>query len=114
VAAGRLSRPGTKHGPCQDLCQHLDCALVRADAERLCTYCGKRIGFEVRFYDATVPGVRADMTPQPRLLAHALCLEVEAERQSERRKKSGRPLDGVCGKCGGFTTNGERHECRRT
>ena len=80
MAAGTLPAPGTKlgpckPGPCQSLCVHKDCNSLRIAAESLCSRCGKPIGYETRYYDASGP---AEVK-----LVHALCEEeaVEAERK---------------------------------
>ena len=40
-----------EHGAvCEDECCHVDCAKARGMAAGLCAYCGKPIGFGVRFY----------------------------------------------------------------
>lgn len=45
MAAGRLSAPGSKLGPCAEPCAHIDCRESRAMAAALCVYCGEPIGF---------------------------------------------------------------------
>lgn len=73
MAAGILSAPGTKLGPCKskDLfstpeCKHKDCAQIRLMADTLCTVCLKTIGYETRFYES-----------EDKTLTHALCYETE-------------------------------------
>lgn len=63
MAASTLPKPGTKHGPCVDICEHRDCASLRRDAGSPCTVCHRGIGFATPFYR---DGER---------LAHAACLE---------------------------------------
>lgn len=53
MAAGILSLPGTKHGPCKNECKHKDCAGTRKMAESICPRCEKAIGYETRFYKIT-------------------------------------------------------------
>lgn len=67
MAAGTLPKPGTKYGPCAKPCQHRDCAATRADAERICHWCEKPIGYDTAHY-------RTDRGP-----THALCEELAAE-----------------------------------
>ena len=63
MAAGLLSRPGTKHGPCRSRCKHVDCNCSRHDAAAVCRFCKKPIGYGTRFYR------------EARGLVHAVCLE---------------------------------------
>lgn len=50
MAAGILSKPGTKHGPCKVQCTHTDCAETRNMAAQSCHFCKKPIGYDRRFY----------------------------------------------------------------
>ena len=63
MAAGFLNKPGTKYGPCP-ACNHKDCIAIRKTANSICRICGKKIGYEV-FYYQTSDGE----------LVHATCLE---------------------------------------
>ena len=72
MAAGYLSAPGTKHGPCQ-MCDHRDCAHTRRMAAAVCRHCKKPIGYDVGFFmDPTDPKREA--------LVHALCEYEDAEK----------------------------------
>ena len=64
MSAGIMSPPGTKNGPCENECKHIDCVGTRIMASELCCYCEKEIGYETRFY-------RED----GKNLVHAICLE---------------------------------------
>ncbi|MCC7449630.1 MAG: hypothetical protein IT324_19575 [Anaerolineae bacterium] len=64
--------PGTKFGPCETPCDHLDCARQRRDAESLCRICQKPIGYEARIY-----------FEEGNQLVHGECLEREIEAQIE-------------------------------
>jgi len=66
MAAGTLSAPGTKYGPCKKTCKHLDCAKTRLMADELCRHCLNPIGYEVRFYQL-----------DDKTLVHAHCIETE-------------------------------------
>jgi len=57
MAAGVLPKPGTEGGPCAlgpqgeyPDCGHTDCFATYGMANERCHYCGKRVGYEVRFY----------------------------------------------------------------
>jgi len=50
MAASALPRPGTQLGPCEDTCEHRDCAATRALAAAPCFDCGQPIGYDTRFY----------------------------------------------------------------
>lgn len=50
MAAGILSKPGTKHGPCEGDCKHTDCAATRTLAGTVCPFCKEPIGYGRRFY----------------------------------------------------------------
>lgn len=50
MAASELPRPGSKYGPCAKRCAHTDCAATRAMADRNCTGCGQKIGYDQRFF----------------------------------------------------------------
>lgn len=80
MAAGALPRPGTKYGPCDAPCAHTDCASVRAQADSPCTYCGKPIGYETRFYDERSPEQRQRYVNNVGY-AHATCVEDAIEAQ---------------------------------
>lgn len=67
MAAGILSSPGTKYGPCNEPCEHRDCNLTRQMAETKCAICNEPVGYEKRFYDLAVG--------HPMQLAHAVCYE---------------------------------------
>lgn len=78
MAAGVLSKPGTKYGPCNTACKHLDCAQTRQWADAQCSRCTKPIGYDTRFYR------NEDST-----LVHAVCEEsaIEVELQSRKEGK---------------------------
>lgn len=67
MAAGVISKPGTKYGPCADECQHRDCSSLRYTAASTCRICQKPIDYEVAFYGEWQGYV------------HAVCLEAENE-----------------------------------
>jgi hypothetical protein len=50
MAASALPKPGSKYGPCEDPCQHRDCAETRRMAGRNCAGCAEKIGYERNFY----------------------------------------------------------------
>lgn len=50
MAASSLAAPGTEYGPCDEACEHTDCAATRVMAERNCIACAEKIGFEKRFF----------------------------------------------------------------
>lgn len=52
MASITLPAPGTKYGPCEPTCQHVDCAATRKQAAQVCPYCSKPLGFEVFVTDA--------------------------------------------------------------
>lgn len=72
MAAGILSKPGSKFGPCKTPCQHIDCAQTRARAAERCTYCRQAIGYNVRMYQLESQTV------------HAVCHEDAADRHELR------------------------------
>jgi hypothetical protein len=81
MAAGVLRGPGTKHGPCANVCQHFDCDETRRMAAEVCRFCRKPIDYGVAFYrDPDVP----ESPPRPRrasvALVHAACLEDHYEK----------------------------------
>lgn len=69
MAAGHLSPPGTEWGPCEQECQHRDCAQTRRMAGMACRICGETIGYDRQFFieGETVPGVG------PTQMVHAVC-----------------------------------------
>lgn len=74
MASVRISKPGTQYGPCDFPCTHQDCLASRQDAERACSICGKKIGYETEFYsdgDDTKPG---------KDIKHAACAYIKARR----------------------------------
>ncbi len=86
MAAARLPIPGSKYGPCLDICAHRDCAATRAEAAAICRLCAKPIGYEVRFYSEGALGLGGDRTG--RFLVHANCAEreIEAEQRTARER----------------------------
>jgi hypothetical protein len=81
MAAGFLSQPGSKYGPCQPTCEHKDCALTRMMAETLCTICDQPIGYDTDFY-------RAGDGTNPNRLDHALCAELQVEAEQRCQNSS--------------------------
>ena len=63
MAAGILSKPGTKNGPCEGPCQHRDCAETKLWAMLCCRICKERIGYDKRFYRER-SDVPTDLTPE--------------------------------------------------
>lgn len=82
MAAGTLPAPGTRLGPCAELCEHRDCAETRRMAAALCSYCRKPIDYEVRFYDVRNEAQR--MTGAEALV-HARCHEEAIEAELKER-----------------------------
>ena len=76
MAAGSIPAPGTKYGPCKNICAHLDCTSNRVIATSVCSYCSKAIGYEKNFYRDGGG------------YAHAVCLETAIE--NEQRAKDAR------------------------
>ena len=76
MAAGKLPKPGTKLGPCTDVCVHLDCEETREMAKTKCRICQKPIGYEMRFFQEG----------SIRELVHEECLEKEIEQKQKARK----------------------------
>ena len=64
MAAGILSKPGSKHGPCVGNCYHIDCECNRELSRKLCNICNKKIGYNTRFYQI-----------ESNIYAHAACAE---------------------------------------
>lgn len=69
MASGILSAPGSKFGPCEQECSHVDCRKTREMASSKCRICGEVIGYDRRCY-SEASGV----------LVHASCLEDEEGR----------------------------------
>ena len=76
MAAGILSKPGSKFGPCRKPCAHLDCADTRKISGALCPYCSTPIGYDRRFY-----ATRPDRSGPVVGYEHASCAEDAAEAQ---------------------------------
>jgi hypothetical protein len=49
MAAGQISKPGSRYGPCVE-CSHIDCAKSRDMAQTICGICSEPIGYETGFY----------------------------------------------------------------
>lgn len=73
MAAGILSAPDTPYGPCSTPCNHKDCNETRRMANSECVVCGKPIGYDTRFYVASVGQINE--------YQHAACLEAKEARQ---------------------------------
>lgn len=85
MAAGRLQKPGSAHGPCVGDCEHTDCALTRRMIGTLCGICGRPIGYDVRFYD------------EEGELFHADCIERRLEEKAAPgTRPPGFPLTEAC------------------
>lgn len=81
MAAGRLTAPGTKHGPCLHRCNHTDCKSTREMAAVECRICDEPIGYERSFFQEKAWTV----------LVHASCLYqelVDQERRDEHERFS--------------------------
>lgn len=81
MAAGTLPAPGTELGPCKDGCQHIDCGMMRREADQDCRLCGKPIGFETRYYKDPDPMRTGGVV-------HARCLEAEIEQESRSKGRT--------------------------
>lgn len=68
MAVYELPKPGTELGPCEDDCEHLDCAETRRQATGKCPLCGKPVG-----YGVPVAFLPKDL-PEEHDVAHADCL----------------------------------------
>lgn len=64
-----LPRPGTEYGPCEEKCEHRDCAQTRKMAEAECSICDKEIGYDRGFYLRT---------NEPLDMVHSVCAHEEA------------------------------------
>lgn len=73
MAAGQLSKPGTRLGPCKR-CEHKDCKESIAMASALCRFCAKAIGYDTPFFEGRFEDV----------IAHASCLEQAVEANDAR------------------------------
>jgi len=79
MAAGSLSKPGTKYGPCEnETCWHRDCIATRKRARSICTICNKPIGYDTLFYE--------DQDG----LQHAFCLEEQIKREQNEKTSNNR------------------------
>lgn len=85
MAAGRVSAPGTRFGPCgantRD-CEHRDCEELRKVAAASCRWCRGPIGFMPGNGIAEWDGRRGEFYSVANEFAHAACEEeaVEEER----------------------------------
>lgn len=79
MASGTLAKPGSSFGPCEEDCEHTDCALTRKMAAEKCPLCLYPIGYETHFYEETLNKGEAS---ERKALVHATCLDeaVEAQR----------------------------------
>ena len=85
MAAGRLQKPGSAHGPCVGDCEHRDCALTRKMIAAPCGICEQPIGYDVRFYE------------EEGQLFHADCLERRLEEKAAPgTRPRGFPLTEAC------------------
>jgi len=95
MAAGQIASPGTEYGPCVEMCEHTDCQANRKIAESNCRVCGKKIGYETRFFQ------EENWT----VFVHLVCFVKEVEAKKEKKTGCDHELDeheGVsyCTKCG--------------
>ena len=77
----RIPAPGTRFGPCLEVCLHRCCLLDRAKAEAACSLCGQPIGYEIP-HQIVGPFQEA---------AHTDCLD----RATQREIESEQPCHGV-------------------
>ena len=68
MAAGIISKLGTLFGHCRNECKHIDCKEMRKMTDSICPECGKKIGYEIRFYSV-------EKDTEPSVYAHANCIE---------------------------------------
>lgn len=76
MAYSILPAPGTKFGPCEGECEHIDCAGTRRMAAEVCHYCGEQIGYDTKFQN------EGDAPPDD-VLVHFLCALENVEAQHE-------------------------------
>lgn len=76
--------PGIGNGPCEKDCKHKDCEATRQDAEAKCRWCGKPIGYGVRFYMDRAP------TKSGWSYMHFVCalLKDDRDRKSQQKKNA--------------------------
>jgi hypothetical protein len=60
MAEGIVFPPGTRDGPCEPPCAHVDCQEMRKTAESPCSICRKPIGYETGYYVHNKQLVHAD------------------------------------------------------
>ena len=85
MPAPRIHPPGTDLGPCDEPCEHQDCADQHAIAAEICRYCDQPIGFDTRFYPEA--DLRAAGTGITYHHVHAIC---QADAFEEERRNSDR------------------------
>jgi hypothetical protein len=73
-----LAEPGTKHGPCAEECEHVDCNETKRKASTLCPYCLKPLGYGQAL-------TRADTTVSTGL-GHFSCIEEQIEKEMAAAK----------------------------
>lgn len=79
MAALVLPKPGTKLGPCKGGCEHKDCRQTIMDAQSVCWFCLKPIGYNRLYYRSQTIDNRASG-----YLAHAGCMETAVERNDPK------------------------------
>ncbi len=81
MAAGRISAPGSKLGPCVDECAHIDCGQTRTDAAAPCRWCHGPIGYMPGNGIAKWDGRSGEFYRVQDQYAHAVCEEEAAEEE---------------------------------
>ena len=92
MAAGLMPpETGSEFSPCpKGDCKHVDCAATHERARRVCKYCLRPIGWDVRFYD--VRDAQGDEPGDKDHSVHAVCEEVEIEREQSHLRITPRDL----------------------
>ncbi len=78
MAAAYLPAPGTEFGPCEEECEHTDCAAVRRNATAPCTICTEPIGYETGHF------LTDNRLSSGRTYSHSRCAAIrwDAKRQA--------------------------------
>lgn len=62
MAFATLPKPGSKYGPCETECRHIDCASTRRAAESICPVCQQPIGYDQAYWTVEAFNQHVDCT----------------------------------------------------
>jgi hypothetical protein len=84
MACSVIPKPGSKLGPCKGGCHHVDCRQTIRDAQTVCWFCLKPIGYERAYFRSQALWSAERVSGY---LAHADCMEIAVDNHDPRAER---------------------------